>query len=223
MTTPGSHNDTYASTYIRQFFANREAGKPLADCADNDGHNTDAIDAMTGLAPFAVLAAGRGEPSGTNVERFLSTTRNSRRLPQYARLFTDMVQSLLERPEDEAPADALRRVTHKAAAELGLDLDGGVARHERGDPMVACYIDSSFPALLIFAAKYAKAGPKAALLASANAGGENVARGAALGALMGAAYGSDAWKGDAWLVEGLKGREGIEAEMNAFLQAAGYV
>ena len=40
MTTPGSHNDTYASTCHRMFFANRVyRGKPLKECPDNDGHN----------------------------------------------------------------------------------------------------------------------------------------------------------------------------------------
>ena len=57
------------------------------------------------------------------------------------------------------------------------------------DPMVACYIDSSFPAMLHLAYRYAVLGPRSALLANSNAGGENVARGSALGALMGAAYG----------------------------------
>ena len=51
--------------------------------------------------------------------------------------------------------------------------------------MVACYIDSSFPALLFMAYKYSDS-PEKAILANANAGGENVARGALLGALVGA-------------------------------------
>jgi ADP-ribosylglycohydrolase len=58
--------------------------------------------------------------------------------------------------------------------------------------MVACYIDSSFPALLHFAYKYADS-PEQAILANANAGGENVARGSLLGALMGAAHGMQGW------------------------------
>ena len=32
MTAPGSHNDAYASTYHRMFFANRQRGLPLRDC-----------------------------------------------------------------------------------------------------------------------------------------------------------------------------------------------
>jgi ADP-ribosyl-[dinitrogen reductase] hydrolase len=63
-----------------------------------------------------------------------------------------------------------------------------VERSRGRDPMTACYIDSSFPALLFFAYKYAD-DLEAGLLANANAGGENVARGSALGALLGAAHG----------------------------------
>lgn len=40
MTTPNSHNDTYASTCHRMFFANLVFKKlPPKDCPDNDGHN----------------------------------------------------------------------------------------------------------------------------------------------------------------------------------------
>jgi hypothetical protein len=48
------------------------------------------------------------------------------------------------------------------------------------DPMCACYIDSAFPSLLYYAAKYGD-DPEQALLRSTNAGGENVARGAFYG------------------------------------------
>lgn len=41
--------------------------------------------------------------------------------------------------------------------------------HATSDPMVACYIDSSYPALLFFAYKYADS-PERAILANANAG-----------------------------------------------------
>ena len=42
MTTPDSHNDTYASTCHRMFFANLIFRKlDPKDCPDNDGHNVD--------------------------------------------------------------------------------------------------------------------------------------------------------------------------------------
>jgi ADP-ribosyl-[dinitrogen reductase] hydrolase len=42
MTTPGSHNDVYASTCHRMFFANMIfKNLPPKDCPDNDSHNVD--------------------------------------------------------------------------------------------------------------------------------------------------------------------------------------
>jgi len=56
------------------------------------------------------------------------------------------------------------------------------------DPMSACYVSSNFPVTLMLAYKYADSLEKA-LLASANAGGENVNRNALLGGIMGASTG----------------------------------
>lgn len=44
------------------------------------------------------------------------------------------------------------------------------AQETGNDPMVACYIDSAYPAMLVFAYKYAD-NLEAGILASANAGG----------------------------------------------------
>ena len=58
------------------------------------------------------------------------------------------------------------------------------------DPMTACYISSSYPALLHFIWKYGS-NPSVtdALLASTNAGGENVARSIVLGNILGLLHG----------------------------------
>ena len=56
MMTPGSHNDTYASTAHRMFFANYVNGKPIGECPDNDRHNVDTTDAMTMAIPICLLA-----------------------------------------------------------------------------------------------------------------------------------------------------------------------
>jgi ADP-ribosyl-[dinitrogen reductase] hydrolase len=83
--------------------------------------------------------------------------------------------------------------------------------------MVACYIDSSFPAMLFFAYKYGEDGPETLLLASANAGGENVARGSLLGALAGARYGENGLPPS--LVNGLVRRVELKNEINQFTEA----
>ena len=48
------------------------------------------------------------------------------------------------------------------------------------DPVVSCSLEIAVPALLHFVYRYADHGVKTALLASTNAGGENVARGSPL-------------------------------------------
>jgi ADP-ribosylglycohydrolase len=88
-----------------------------------------------------------------------------------------------------------------------------IVETSRSDPMVACYIDSSYPALLFFAYKYAD-NVEAAILANANAGGENVARGSLLGALVGAAHGIVGFP--KWSF-GLKEQTTIQQEIEQFV------
>jgi len=52
----------------------------------------------------------------------------------------------------------------------------------------ACYVEDSIPAVVYLALKYHD-DPENALIANTNLGGDNAARGALLGALMGASYG----------------------------------
>ena len=66
--------------------------------------------------------------------------------------------------------------------------------------MAACYINDSFQALLLIAYRYSDSTERA-ILANANAGGENVARGALLGALFGAQYGYNGFP--KWAKQGL--------------------
>lgn len=80
-------------------------------------------------------------------------------------------------------------------------------------------MSSSFPALLHYAYKYGggKDGFETALLASTNAGGENVARGATLGALLGASVGMDGLPQH--LVDGLHAHAAIARDIDAFIDA----
>ncbi len=79
-------------------------------------------------------------------------------------VFVDMMNSVMGgAPLTDAVEAAGRRIglPHTVAA--------GIERRP-ADPMTACYIDSSFPALLHFAYKYSDSVQRA-LLANANAGG----------------------------------------------------
>jgi len=225
MTTPGSHNDTYAESYHRMFFANWVAKKPLKECADDDEHNIASMGGMVNLPPAALMAALKHVQGGSEAhtaaeaaaEAQMFATHNSPALAVYARLYGSLLSRLVHgQPLEEALLE-----TGKA---IGLDLPALAKRGLKDTQVIgqifssACYIEHSFPCLLYLAYKY-RGSPEEALVANTNAGGENVHRGAALGALMGAAHGSSAWPAR-WR-DGLHAKEAIGEEISAFLQAAG--
>lgn len=236
MTTPDSHNDVYASTCHRMFFANWARGVDPAKCPDDDGHNVEAIDGLTLPIPVAVTHAiahaaarqqqhgNQAKPAAAPLADVVAVTRKSTPLGRaagvYGALLTDVLLLMgTDAGKAGGPAKVLRAAAVSAGRAMGVDVPRMVEAQGGQDPMVACYLGSSFPALLHFVYKYAADGPEAALLASTNAGGENVARGAALGAVFGAAYGMAGWP--AWATEGLsKGKE-VSAEIDAALRAAG--
>lgn len=74
-------------------------------------------------------------------------------------------------------------------------------------------MESAFPVLIHFAAKYSGDFERA-LLANANAGGANVDRGLLLGAILGAQAGEKAIPEH--LKTGLKAYEGLRSEIEAF-------
>ncbi len=253
MTTPGTHNDTYAETHVRQFFGNLQRGRTPAECADNDGHNTDSAGGLVSLPVPALLAAARalGEAAARGdaaasaagaataaaaaaAKAHLRSTHKSPRLEVFAGVYAGALAAVLGAPAGGA-AGALRAAAAAACAAQGVDLarllataDAGAAAAGgaagEGDAAVvggalspACYIADSLPALLFLAARYADA-PAAALLANTNVGGENCHRGAALGALVGAAHGAAAWPAE--LRGGLADAARIEEEAAALGAAA---
>ena len=225
MTTPGSHNDAYAESYHRMFFANWVDKKPLDQCADDDEHNIASMGGMVNLPPAALMAALKHAKGGadaheaaqTAAEAQMFATHNSAALAVYARLYGSLLSRLLHgQPLEEALLETAKAV--------GLDLPALVKRGLRDTQVIgqifssACYIEHSFPCLLYLAYKY-RSSPEAALIANTNAGGENVHRGAALGAVMGAAHGVAAWP-QRWR-EGLHAKEALQGEIESFLEAAG--
>jgi ADP-ribosylglycohydrolase len=85
MQTPESHNDCYASTCHRMFFANLTKGKAPENCPDNDNHNVDTIDGLIMAVPV-MLARWKGSLSDVQADAVscMGVTRNSQVLPQYS-------------------------------------------------------------------------------------------------------------------------------------------
>jgi len=236
MTTKDAHNDTYAATAHRMFFANLDNGLPLEKCADNDGHNTDSTD---GIIPG--IAASLFAPDKTSGRKAavqaVGMFRESTALPAYTKLYSDILHDLIGGATDSkehSPAELLRSVIAQYGKSMRYDVKKDVEadlyeerrqaelgrKGYRKDPMSACYLNSNFPAMLYFAYKYADS-PAEAMLANANAGGENVARGSLLGAVIGAAYGMDGWGklGEFDPIKGLHACKEIGEEVESFVAA----
>lgn len=237
MTTPGTHNDSYASTCHRMFFKNRDDGFSPEQWPDNDGHNVDSMDGLVMPLP-AILAAfarggsedcdgdvcpadGRRWRSGADAmveaaeegSRCAAVTRRSAALGQYISALARLLQEVLSGASVRDAVDLVAKEYYGEAADIGSE----VRRRGGQDPMVACYIGGAFPALLHFLWKYEPEGIEAALLASANAGGENVHRGAVLGSVLGAAVGVNALPHG--LLAGLVHAGEIASDVESFLKS----
>ncbi|KAL7550731.1 hypothetical protein ACHAWF_013937, partial [Thalassiosira exigua] len=138
MTREGSHNDTYASTCHRMFFANmifRE--KDPKDCPDNDGHNVDTVDGLvlpsvTALAETARhLARSDGGSLGLTEEgmrevqrataRTAAVTRSSDVLEKVSEVWSSLIAAALVAPvSEEGNVNEMERPLVEVAQRLGL-------------------------------------------------------------------------------------------------------
>lgn len=96
MTTPGSHNDCYASTYHRMFFANKARGLPLDQCPDNDNHNVDTQDGLTITVPVALATALKPErEADAIIGESAQVLRRSKACAQYGIALGHMLRDLI--------------------------------------------------------------------------------------------------------------------------------
>jgi ADP-ribosylglycohydrolase len=118
MTTPGSHNDTYASTCHRMFFENLVMKKrPPTKCPSNDGHNVDTMDGLVLPTVVALATATRPrEEASEAVSACVSTTRNSPRLVAFCEVMTDLIRNVVS---DGIP---LETAAVAAGRQLGVDV-----------------------------------------------------------------------------------------------------
>jgi ADP-ribosylglycohydrolase len=223
MTTPGSHNDTYASTCHRMFFANLVYRRlPPERCPDNDKHNVDTQDGL--VLPTITALAVAARPDGTLQEAShqaaatAAVTRNSPVLQRYAAewggLIFQTVRAAATDTDTATAAATLRSAARQMAQNLGLRKPV-VPRN--GEEITACYLDSAVPAMLDGIVKYASQPVWEALLANANTGGENVHRGSCLGAVLGMV--DQQQDLPPRLIQGLYQHEVIGQEIQSFVES----
>lgn len=125
MTTPGTHNDCYAATYHRMFFANRESGKPLEQCPDNDGHNVDTQDGLTVTIPVALATAAMPENEAQRaIAESSQILRKSPACAQYSWQLGSMLRGLMA---DRPLAEVLEDVNGRSLAHTLKSSDPVVA------------------------------------------------------------------------------------------------
>ncbi|KAL7503974.1 hypothetical protein ACHAXN_001691 [Cyclotella atomus] len=238
MTTEGSHNDTYASTCHRMFFANMIFNKrEPKDCPDNDGHNVDTIDGLvlptvTALAETArQFTLSRGSnidgDARTAIElaaaKTAAVTRSSDLLRNVSGVWANFVASTVMIPTKDSNDQTIKTTLFKTAKQLGVRNPQPNTKDQMTviHCLSACYLAQSLPPTLDMIAKYARQTSDAtcwqALLANANVGGENVHRGAILGAILGALAGDDSLPSE--MKDGLYDRENLQREIDEFIES----
>ncbi|MCU0735751.1 MAG: ADP-ribosylglycohydrolase family protein [Methylotetracoccus sp.] len=226
MTAPDSHNDTYAESYHRDFFANYARAVPPEHCAGREGHDTASIGGLVGLPPLVFAVLRHGDAAGASAAALtqLRLTHRSSRLERHALEFIGPLVRLVQ--------DTSARIAPLACAaaeRLGFAATAVIERVRRkhltdqyvigGLLSSACYIDQSLPAVFYLAARYPD-DFEAALIANANVGGDNCHRGAVLGALLGAAMGLEAIP-ERWM-QGLTARTALDEEIENFIAGFGW-
>jgi len=186
MSTPGSHNDTYVEEYHRHFFTNYAAGKDPHQCGVLEKH----IGGLVGLVPIIFFYRDSPSRAREAALKHLSLTHLGQQMSMAADV---LIHLLLEALSGKPLREAILQQIH----EQNSPLYGFPYRQWLDDPddvvvgrrlSTACYVEDSVPAVLYLALKYHDQ-PEQGLIVNTNLGGDNVHRGAVLGALLGAANG----------------------------------
>ncbi|ALO47469.1 ADP-ribosylglycohydrolase family protein [Pseudohongiella spirulinae] len=214
---PPQHNDTYAESYHRGFFANLQRGLPPERCAAIT-HDTPSIGGLVTIAPLVLSQRIGGiglDTVRSNVQTHLSLTHPDALLAQLCDAYVVLIDQLLSRDLNTHPQEIIADI---ASASIGLNLPRLIASQPDDREVIgrrfssACYIDGAWPGVLYLLYKYYdKAGQ--ALLANTNLGGDNVHRGAVLGALLGLIGGQTI---EAWYTQ-LHDHAAIDSEIQRLL------
>ncbi|GFS24463.1 poly(ADP-ribose) glycohydrolase ARH3 [Elysia marginata] len=218
MTTPGSHNDTYAESFHRAFFKDwmkgdkpTEASKLLefaeerskTHMAGHPDHQLAVIGSLVATIPWIVRNAHRSEKDcAQSAVDFVRLTHPVPSLIQYVDTYARLLHAVIN--GKDLKSEVLRVFGHSIFGgpsnrdRILSILDkaesvprGSEARLELYQELTsmlgsACYIEGAMKSMMLLALEFSD-DFQAGVLANANCGGENCHRGAALGALLGAA------------------------------------
>jgi ADP-ribosyl-[dinitrogen reductase] hydrolase len=195
MTSPGNHRDTYIEEYHRNFFANYANGLPPRKCGVEEKH----IGGLVGMIPVVLFYCSRAVKARGAALTHLALTHPGSKMETAGSLITDILLKVLNgSPLKEAILEGVEAQNNPLLGhpfkKLVNDPDDRVIGPRFS---TACYVEDSVPAVVYLALKYHD-DPENALIANTNLGGDNAARGAVLGALLGAAHGVEKFP-DRWI------------------------
>jgi ADP-ribosylglycohydrolase len=186
MTIPDNHQDTYIEECHRNFFANYARGLPPDRCGVEEKH----IGGLVGIVPIVDFYFNRPRQAREAALAHLALTHPGFKMKTAGSLLIDLLLKLLNGALlEEAIIEEIEKQQNPLLGHPFLkwldDPDDWVVGPRFS---TACYVEDSMPAVVYLALKYHD-DPENALIANTNLGGDNAARGAVLGALMGASYG----------------------------------
>ncbi len=188
MTTAGHHQDTYIEECHRNFFANYARGLPPRRCGAAEKH----IGGLVGMVPVVIFYFNRPRKAREAALAHLALTHPGFKMETAGSLFIDILLDVLNgAPLKEAIVEEIEKQQNPLVGHPFIkwldDPDDWVVGPRFS---TACYVEDSIPAVVYLALKYHD-DPENALIANTNLGGDNAARGAVLGALLGASYGTE--------------------------------
>jgi len=186
MTTPGSHRDTYIEECHRNFFANFARDIPPRKCGVAEKH----IGGLIGIVPVVAFYFNRPDKAREAALAHLALTHPGLKMATAGSLMINLLLKVLN--GIPLKAAILAEIEAQNNPLLGHPF---VKWLDNPDDWVigprlstACYVEDAVPAVVYLALKY-HGDPEKALIVNTNLGGDNAARGAVLGALLGAAHG----------------------------------
>ena len=190
MTIPGRHRDTYIEECHRHFFANYARGRPVQACGVPEKH----IGGLVGIIPLIGFYTLLPEQAQAAAQTHLALTHTGPRMVIAGTLLTTLLLRILNgTPMEEALWATIERqqnplLGHPFRRWLEQPDEAVIGRYLS----TACYVEDAVPAVIYLALKYHR-NPEEALVVNTNLGGDNAARGAVLGALLGADGGMQAF------------------------------
>ena len=216
MTTPDTHNDTYAESFHRMFFRDwsqlptppTDAQGLLNFCEQryskvtpaNEDHQIPVIGAFSMAVPWIVHYSGKSEDEcAKNTVEAIKLTHPAPTLEAYVDLYARLLYRVINGAD--LKTEALKMSKNPLFGRKGKVIEKFCAEsseHEPGSDEAYMFYQEAVAILgmacyidgsmpsMLFLASCCHDNFRAGVLSNANAGGENAHRGAALGALLGA-------------------------------------